>query len=431
MYKVGVIGPHSSIERILHLGKEYEPTMEFVAFPYRDFQETEGIVRENDHAVDVWLFSGQISYMVAKNTLQADEKLVYIQHTESGIYKSLLHMGYYQHEFLSKVSIDEITTSHLEQALQQIEITPQDVYVKTFDEKSSTRELIDFHLELYLSEKTKGALTCFEAVAVALTEAGVPTYRISSTDMEIRQALRILAEKRRTFFYKDTQIGVQMVEIEHFDKISEKAKSSYQLQFFEMKVKETLLRYCEKLDGSLLEKGNGRYVIFSSRGAIEREIKVLQDTVSQLSEEADHTVSVGVGYGVTYHSAEINAQRALQLSKEKDEHGIVIIREDGTIIQSAGEEEELSFSYRFDDKDLMEKLKSVKMSVKNYHKLTALIKRMNWNDFTVKDVAAHLYWDERNARRFMGSLCEVDLAEYIGEESFSTRGRPGKRYRLK
>ncbi|RNB89508.1 hypothetical protein EDM56_09950 [Brevibacillus fluminis] len=431
MYKVGVIGPHSSVERILQLGKEYERTMEFVAFPYRDFQETEGIVREHDHALDVWLFSGQISYMIAKNTLQADDRLVFIQHTESGIYKSLLHMGYYQQEFLSKVSIDEITTSYLEQALQQIDITPQEIYVKTFDEKSSTQELINFHIDLYRSKKTKGALTCFEAVALALKEAGVPTYRISSTDMEIRQALRILDEKTWTFFYKDTQIGVQMVEIEHFDKISEKAKSSYQLQFFEMKVKETLLRYCEKLDGSLLEKGNGRYVIFSSRGAIEREIKMLQDTVSQLSEEADHTVSVGVGYGVTVHSAEINAERALQLSQEKEEHGIVIIREDGTLIQSAGEEDELSFSCRFDDKELIEKLKSVKISVKNYHKVTALIKRMNWNDFTVKDLAAHLYWDERNARRFLGSLCEVDLAEYIGEESLSSRGRPGKRYRLK
>ncbi|MED1645390.1 hypothetical protein P4U99_19720 [Brevibacillus agri] len=196
MYKVGVIGPHSSVERIIQLGKEYELTMTF--------------------------------------------------------------MGYYQHEFLNKVSIDEITTSHLEQALQQIDIQPQEMYVKTFDVHSSTQELIDFHLELYKSEKTKGALACFEAVYLALTEAGVPTYRIASTDMEIRQALRILAEKIRTFYYKDTQIGVQLVELEQFEKISEKAKSFYHLQFFEMKVKETLLRYCEKLDCDCRHRGSDR-----------------------------------------------------------------------------------------------------------------------------------------------------------------------------
>ncbi|MED4571007.1 hypothetical protein [Brevibacillus agri] len=91
---------------------------------------------------------------------------------------------------------------------------------------SSTQELIDFHLELYKSEKTKGALTCFEAVYLALTEAGVPTYRIASTDMEIRQALRILAEKIRTFYYKDTQIGVQLWNWSSLKKLARKRKAS-------------------------------------------------------------------------------------------------------------------------------------------------------------------------------------------------------------
>lgn len=164
MYKVGVIGPHSSVERIIQLGKEYELTMTF--------------------------------------------------------------MGYYQHEFLNKVSIDEITTSHLEQALQQIDIQPQEMYVKTFDVHSSTQELIDFHLELYKSEKTKGALACFEAVYLALTEAGVPTYRIASTDMEIRQALRILAEKIRTFTTRTRRLACNWWNWSSLKKLARKRKAS-------------------------------------------------------------------------------------------------------------------------------------------------------------------------------------------------------------
>ena len=37
MYTVGVIGPIHLYERIIQLGKEYEMTMNFVAFPYHDF----------------------------------------------------------------------------------------------------------------------------------------------------------------------------------------------------------------------------------------------------------------------------------------------------------------------------------------------------------------------------------------------------------
>lgn len=431
MYTVGVIGPNSSVERIIQLGKEYEMTMNFVAFPYHDFHETVNIVKDNHHAVDAWFFSGQISYMVAKNTLQSGENLVYIQHTESGIYKCLLHMGFYQGEFLNKVSIDEITTSHLEQAVKQLDFAPKEIYVKTFDVNTSTKELMDFHIDLWNQQKTAGALTCFEAVYRGLKEAGVPAYHISTTDMEIRQTLRILEEKLRAFYFKDTQIGVQIIEIEHFDKISEKAKSSYHLQYLELKLKETLLRFCEQLDGSLLEKGNGRYIIFSSRGAIERKIKDLQDTIYQLSHESHTTVTVGIGYGVTVHSAEINAQRAIQLSKEKSEQPIVIVQENGTITESAGEEDEVSFSYRINDDVLLEKLKKAKISLKNYSKLYTLIKKMNWQEFTIKDLAAHLYWDESNARRILASLCEVDLVEYTGKDAQISRGRPSKIYRLK
>lgn len=430
MYTVGVIGPNSSVERIIQLGKEYEMTMNFVAFPYHDFHETVNIVKDNHHAVDAWFFSGQISYMVAKNTLQSGENLVYIQHTESGIYKCLLHMGFYQGEFLNKVSIDEITTSHLEQAVKQLDFAPKEIYVKTFDVNTSTKELMDFHIDLW-NQQTAGALTCFEAVYRGLKEVGVPAYHISTTDMEIRQTLRILEEKLRAFYFKDTQIGVQIIEIEHFDKISEKAKSSYHLQYLELKLKETLLRFCEQLDGSLLEKGNGRYIIFSSRGAIERKIKDLQDTIYQLSHESHTTVTVGIGYGVTVHSAEINAQRAIQLSKEKSEQPIVIVQENGTITESAGEEDEVSFSYRINDDILLEKLKKAKISLKNYSKLYTLIKKMNWQEFTIKDLAAHLYWDESNARRILASLCEVDLVEYTGKDAQISRGRPSKIYRLK
>ncbi|UOK58996.1 hypothetical protein MGI18_08395 [Bacillus sp. OVS6] len=59
MYKVGVIGPISSVERIINLGKEYEMTMDFIAYPYSDFQDTERIVLEYNSYVDVWFFPAE------------------------------------------------------------------------------------------------------------------------------------------------------------------------------------------------------------------------------------------------------------------------------------------------------------------------------------------------------------------------------------
>jgi flagellar motor switch/type III secretory pathway protein FliN len=429
MYRIGVVGPQLSVDRIIDVAKEFEQLMEFIPFPYQSFQNTPEIVLEHDHHVDVWLFSAQIPYKIARKTLGSDENLMHIQHSEASLYKCFLSMTCELGSYIDRVSIDEIVTTDLDEAIQQLDNIPSQVYVKLYDVETDLQELLQFHLDLWNEGKTDGAVTCFQFIYQSLRDAGVPAYWISPTRMEIRKTLRILAEKVRTFYFKDTQIGVVIMEIEQFDKIAQKAKSPYHLQYLELRLKETLLRLCEKLDGSLLEKGYGRYVIFSSRGAIERELTMVQNTVLQLSLESETTAAVGIGFGETVFSAEVNARQAIQYSKEKAERGMIIVQEDGTISESVGKEE-LTYSFRMDDKDFLEKLKKGNISVKTYNKIEALIRRMGWSDFTTKDLATHLYLDERNARRIVALLCEVELAECIGEESSSTRGRPSKIYRL-
>lgn len=429
MYRIGVVGPHLSVGRILDVAKEFEQMMEFIPYPYESFKNTPEIVLEHDHHVDVWLFSAQIPYRIARKTLGSDENMMHIQHSEASLYKCFLNMACELGTYMDRVSIDEIDTSDPEEAISQLENVPSQIYMKLYDEETDLKELLQFHLDLWNAGKTDGAITCFQFVYQSLREAGVPAYWISPTRMEIRKTLRILAEKVRTIYFKDTQIGVVIMEIEQFDKIAQKAKSPYHLQYQELRWKEALLRLCEKLDGSLLEKGYGRYVIFSSRGAIERELTMVQNTVFQLSLESETTAAVGIGFGETVFTAEVNARQAIQYSKEKAERGMIIVQENGTISESVGKEE-ITYSFRMDDKDLLEKLKKGNISVKTYNKIEALIRRMAWSDFTIKDLATHLYLDERNARRIVAMLCEVELAECIGEESNSTRGRPSKIYRL-
>ncbi|MFP3380740.1 hypothetical protein SB767_30930, partial [Bacillus sp. SIMBA_069] len=89
-----------------------------------------------------------------------------------------------------------------------------------------------------------------------------------------------------------------------------------------------------------------RYMIFSSRGAIEREIITLEDTIQKLAFEADTTVAVGIGFGETAYSAEINAFRAIQHSKEMKKREIVIVQDDGKIVESPGKKKELQYDTR-------------------------------------------------------------------------------------
>lgn len=430
LYKVGVVGPQPSVERIIGVAQEYRHSLVCLPYPYEDTEEAESIIREHDDEVDVWLFSGQIPYMIARRTCASDERLIYIPHTGSSLYKCFLHMAYYQNKLLNRISIDMVYSEDVEEALAELGIPTQDIYLKSYHDYMNTDELIQFHLQLWQEGKTEAAFTSYQATYHALREQGIPVYWISPTKMVIRQTLGLILEKVKTSYFKVMQTGIVIVEIENFDKVIEKAKTPYHLQYLELKLKETLLRLCQKLDGSLQEKGNGRYVIFSSRGAIEREVPMLRKTVQHMSLEADVPVAVGIGFGETVFSAEINGRRAVQHAKEKRERGIVIVQEDGLMVESAGEEEELAYSYRSDDPELLEQLKQANVSAKTYHKIEALIHRMGWKTFSSSDLSTHLAMTDRNARRIIASLCEWGLMECVGEELHAVRGRPSKIYTL-
>ncbi|OIK17259.1 hypothetical protein BIV60_00110 [Bacillus sp. MUM 116] len=431
MFKIGLVGLETSIKQILDLAKEYMQELDFIAFPYEEVNEVEKIVKEHHFHVHAWLFSGPLPYEIAKKTLGTDKIMVYVPATESGFFKAFLELIHEQGKMIARLSIDTMTVNNVsEEALSQLSIKQPKVYTKEFELDVDTDELLQFHLDLWNKGKTEGALTCFPSVCEALREKGIPAYRMSMTYMEIRQTLRILAEKVKTSYFKDTQIGVEIIEVEYFNRVAEEMKTPYHLQYLELRLKEMLIQLGEKINGSFSEKGNGRYMIFSSRGAIEREIAALEETIQKLAFEAETTVAVGIGFGETAYAAEINAFRAIQHSKEMKKREIVMVQDDGKIVESPGQNNELQFESRSQNEILIEKLKKANISVKTYKKIVALIQKMGWRDFTTKDLAAHLEMTERNVRRIVTDMCEVELAQCVGQEAYATRGRPSKIYRL-
>ncbi|MBU8880859.1 hypothetical protein BGM26_18050 [Bacillus sp. FJAT-29790] len=429
MLRVGIVGPQSTVERIIHIAQGLKLDVIFLTYPYKEVKETEDIIKNNSNNVDFWIFSGRISYNIACEAEGNTEKQIYIEHTEAGIFKGLLEFSFKTGSFLDHVSIDEISKSHLETALNQLNIQPKNIFVKTFSEKTSTEELIDFHLQLWDKGDTRGAITCFEEVYLQLKEKGVPAFRISTSDIEIQHTLNILSEKIKTFYFMDSQVAVQLFEMDHLENHFKSSKQTYQLQFMELKLKEILINLSEHLNGSLVEKGLGRYLIFSSRGDSEREIQKIEETVNNMILESGLKVGVGIGFGETVFSAELNANNALRLSKERF-GSIIIVQENGEVVEAESENIEMFDYPYFNDKNFMTNLQNAKISVKHYIEIFSLIRNAGIKDFTIKDISMQLSKDERNTRRFIEGLCEAGLAECIGVEEYPTRGRPRRVYKL-
>ena len=432
MYKIGVVGPVKSVEKIIELANEIEQDMKFIPYIYSIATETKNIVETHDQEVDFWLFSGYIPFKVATQTSVSLEKLTHIFFSEAAIYRGFLEQSYKMKKLIESVSIDFISSPSqmASEGMAEIENNVRKMYVKEFDVVIDPKELFDFHYELWQEGKIDFAITCYPSVDEELKKMGVPSYWVSPTKTEIYHTVQLFTEKIKTSYYKETQIGAVMLEIKEFDSLKERMKQGYRIQYLELRMKENLLQLCEQIDGSLIEEGNGRYTIFSTRGAIEGEIQFIKKKMYQLSIEMEAEVTAGIGFAKTVFNAELNAHRALRQTKENESINIVMIQDDGTIIESVGNNEELSYSYRAEDPDILEKLKQGSISIKTYTKIQALVQKMRWNHFTTKDLASQLQMSERNAQRIMADLCSVGLAEICGEELQHTRGRPIKMYQL-
>jgi hypothetical protein len=432
MRKIGVVGPEQSINRIIEVGKAMEPAIEFISFAYADAHEAVDIVKRNIHKAKGWLFSGSLPFMLAKEAFGSDDNFAYCAYDGAGLYRCFLQVAYHQKIIMERISIDIPSLENLPLAIEELEIPNREIYMNRYGTQFDTREIIQFHQDLWEQGKTDAAVTSLAAAYVALKQDGkVPVYRNSVTANSIRDAIKVILGKTSASFFRSTQVGLGVIEIENFDEVIEKAASPYNIKRLELRISKELIDLSEKLNGGLLERGRGRYEISSSRGAIDREMGMLKDVVRRLSLELNIPVAVGIGFGETVSSAETNARRALLHAKKRKKEKLVIIQEDGVLVESVGQPEELTYEYYSDDQELLNKLHEADVGIKSYKRIEATIRRMKWSTFTSSHVAEELAVTERNVRRIFFGLTKVGLLECIGEEFSTVRGRPSRLYRLR
>lgn len=199
--------------------------------------------------------------------------------------------------------------------------------------------------------------------------------------------------------------------------------SDVQRERLEWEIKGKLLPLCEVLDGSLVEKGNGRYEIFSSRGQIHRHLEELENTLKEIKMTINlyGSAAAGIGYGETVARSRLRARQAVDEPILWD----MPVRISG---DERGEDREEQREEL--DPETREKLKEVRVNEKTLLKIRLAASSFPEGTFSVKDLSTKLSVTPQNIRRIMGALSKAGLAEIVSETSPAERGRPGKVYRL-
>ncbi|KON88071.1 hypothetical protein AF332_15465 [Sporosarcina globispora] len=427
--KVVAIGPQDVIDQVQTVGKAYHEII-LLSAPYNHEQETLDIVKKHTNEADIFLFAGTIPYQIAKKHQITDKPMVFIPLTGTALYRTLFKI-ITETEFNPihtpfRFSMDTLDEEEMQECLDELEIHPKEIFQNTSQKKG---ELVNFHNELWTSNKIDVAITCVKSVYETLKSLGVLVYRVIPTKSAIRTSLQKVLLEEKALRKSNTQIAIGIL---HFNNLFTSSHlSEYKTKRKKAVLENLLIDFGEEAQAIFDWSDRDEVRFITTRGAIERvtqrykKIPLLNEIAMKIELEA----SLGVGFGHTANEAEINAREAL-IKAQSNKPSCFVVDLEGTVYGPIGQDKQLQYSLRSNDPLLIHLAKTAGLSIATINKLFSFCENFGCKNITALDLANGLDLTIRSARRILNTLERNELAVIVGEEQPIHRGRPRHLYEI-
>ncbi|MFD1334233.1 hypothetical protein ACFQ4N_01410 [Oceanobacillus iheyensis] len=429
--KIGVIGPSDSVNQIMAVAKEF-PNTEITPFTYNHLEDIQTIIQENDIRVDQWFFSGILnySYAIEKNFVSYHNAL-YPNMSGSTFFGTLLEAQLENNQVYKRISMDTITNEEVEKIVSYYRLEEINYFNRPFQSYAGQNDGVEFHEELFKQGKTDIAITFIWETYNELKRKGIPVFRVTPSYLSIEQTFRILIERAKTFRYKNAQLAVIGCQVNMSTSV-EDIHYSFRMKHKEIELRRTLLFITEKVHGSLLQIGDGLFLIFTTRGEIGPQSEAeLLSVIHDVKEQEDMELLITIGYGETVSQAEQHVRKGFHHQKDQHIASIVIIDEDETITVKHGDDTSVSYKTIELGESWRTKIQHTGVSPGVVHRIFSYSKRYNHEQFTAQDLSRWLKGTDRNARRIITLLEKANIIEQCGEIQSGIRGRPRRVFSFK
>ncbi|WP_196602013.1 hypothetical protein [Pectinatus frisingensis] len=435
MFKIGVISASTeSAQHMIELAESIlkKDSYKYIPYIYNSFTALKNIMIQHSNQVDGLLFTGPNPYYFAKKYIN-NEQLTTVCSVISGyeIYKYILEYLYKNMNNSLRISMDcpiqEIEI--FKESLNMLKIPHKDFFLQQYNIPCIFDDVIKKHRQLWQSHKIDIIFTTLHAVQMELEKLNIPCKRIEVGINSWRQAIQLLDEKLTGLHFRNSQLGIICIKIKNYDEFIGHYGNYYKLQKLELLLKNNILSLCQTVNGYLIEKNDGYYEIFSSRGSIENHSTEISSFITEIQLNCHVDILCGIGLAPTVFGAQVNAHKALANGHENTQNSIYII--DGEkITEHFGTKNELHYEAGTNKPLLTAKLKTAGVSIQTYNRIIFILQKMSLVSFSATQLAQYLNVTIRNVQRILSGLKEADLVVEIGQETLGKRGRPTKIYRL-
>ncbi len=418
--EIGIIGPLDSCNSIMDVMNRSFPDISVNIYEVSQTEEAYLLINRAEKECDGIILTGMGVYYKVIEKVEINKPHMYVPFYTSSIMKAFWML---KEEFpdCTKVSIDVVREDALLDVLDEFKLKDNlEIDLMEYNHLIPEKSYLDFH-----KKKQEDNPDCVSIIALGwvyeeLKNMGYNVVRMYPTKSTIRTTINNLISKINQDIAKESSLAIQVLKIRHKENISQ-----YRKLEINSLVENKLSGYIKEIQGSIFTLSWDRYIIYSTRGAVENldNLSVLKNIMKFLEKE-NIIIFSGIGLGKTSRECELNARKALNASIQMNKSSIFKV--DGEKIKGPLlTNRNLEYSYIVNS-DMIEISETTGVNVHHLEMIKSMNDKYNINEFTSDLLAEYLDVSVRTANRIINKLTESNFAKEVGQEVNKSVGRPKK-----
>ncbi|MFG1942968.1 hypothetical protein [Nonomuraea sp. NPDC048826] len=395
---IGVVGPHDLVDQVAATCEE-QPGTSTLRLDYDHESQAPAIVEAHAPAVEGWLFTGIVPYMLSRDAGALTRPAAFVDYTGATLLSALVRL---QHEGadVTRLSIDTLPAADVAAAFAEAGLPTDELRTLPYRPEMTSKKAVVFHRR----GPAHPVITCLSTVHEAL-RGDMRALRLAPSPHSVRVALRQLLLAAEGRAQEDAQIALGLVEVANDD---------------------GLLREAAALGGTVAAFRGGTHLLVTTRGPLHDATGGFTGLplLARLAARND-VVRAGFGLGRSAAEAESLARRALARARRiGDVAAVLSLRADTDIVLESVP------SGPAGAQNLSVIARRVGLSVPTLEKLLEARRAAGDEPLTTREIADRLAVQQRTARRMLHRLELAGLAERTGNLTSGSSGRPLTLYRL-
>lgn len=333
---IGIVGADEIVHRVMSVAREFgNRSWRLIAAVYEDERDAYRQAMKIAPRVDVCMFAGPLPYDIATRHGDLPVPATYVPVGGAALYGTLLR-GQIEGIFDPlRVSVDSLSPNDVYSAYREVGLDTTGVRVKQYVEPESAGHFLDFHRDLYRSGETTGAVTTVPTVAAALTEAGVPSLKMTASGLTLLHAVQTAALIGSGAKLEESRIVTMIVRVPRSAVPAHVSPSDYWYQELKLSLHRELLREARPMDAAVLVRDEQSYLIVTTMGSLNvaTDDLAVAPFVGRISNEFKINLDIGIGLGRSAREAELNAESAVDKASAGPSGTAYLVGPDGVVLQ--------------------------------------------------------------------------------------------------